>query len=86
MDRGNWADFGFATVWSCIFAVLMVGTLPFTVATAVYVAVFSAWFLWPSQSGAARKGKMIGLVLLYAVLVAIGVSTLFERGFLVRLP
>jgi putative tricarboxylic transport membrane protein len=84
-ETGNWADFAFAAVWSCLFAIFMVGNMPFVVATAIYIAVFSAWFLWPQQSETSRF-KMLAMVALYAILAAAGISALFQYGFLVRLP
>ncbi len=86
MDRSNWADFAFAAAWSCTFAILLVGRMPFMAASALYIAVFAAWYLWPSQSTRAGRLKMLVLVLLYAGLVAAGISALFQYGFLVRLP
>ena len=86
MNRGNWFDFTFAAGWSIVFAVLLVGRVPFMAAAAVYIAVFAAWYLWPQQTEQAGRLKMVSLVVLYAGLVAIGISALFQYGFLVRLP
>jgi putative tricarboxylic transport membrane protein len=86
MDRGNWMDLAFAAGWSCCFAIMLVGRVPFIAASAIYIAVFSAWYLWPQQSEQAARTKMLGLVAVYAGLVAAGVSALFQYGFLVRLP
>lgn len=86
MDRGNWADFAFAAAWSCVFAILLVGSMPFVLASAIYVGVFSVWFLWPAQSGATGRLKLVALTVLYAALMGAGISALFQYGFLVRLP
>ena len=86
MDRGNWIDFAFAAGWSCFFAILLVGRIPFMAASAIYIAVFSAWYLWPQQTEQDGRIKMLGLVVVYAGLIAAGVSALFQYGFLVRLP
>lgn len=86
MDRSNWSDFAFAAAWSCAFAILLVSRLPFMAASALYIAVFAAWYLWPSQTNQTERLKMLVLVLLYAGLVAAGISALFQYGFLVRLP
>ena len=86
MDRGNWADFAFVAVWSCLFAVFLVGSMPFAAASAIYITVFSVWFLWPQQRESAGRAKLLVLTLLYAGLMAAGISALFEYGFLVRLP
>lgn len=86
MNRGNWADFAFATGWSCVFAILLVSRIPFVAASAVYIAVFAAWYLWPQQIESDGRLKMLVLVILYAGLVAAGISAIFRYGFLVRLP
>lgn len=85
-ETGNWSDFSFAAVWSCLFAVLFVGRMPFVVASALYIAVFTGWYLWRPSAEGGHRLKLMLLVLLYAVLVAVGVSVLFRYGFLVRLP
>lgn len=85
-DKGNWRDFSFVAIWSSIFAIFMVGNLPFAVASTIYIAVFAAWFLWPQQSTFKKRIWMVGLVALFALLSAVGISTLFQYGFLVRLP
>jgi putative tricarboxylic transport membrane protein len=85
-DPGNWRDFGVTAGWSCIYALLLVGTLPFALATAIYVLVFVAWFGWrPGEPGAARLKRGLFL-LVYSVVFALAVSALFRYGFLVRLP
>lgn len=85
-ETGNWHDFGFAAVWSCLFAVVMVSRIPFVVASAIYIAVFTGWYLWRPSGKNGQRFRMLLLVALYAVLVAIGISALFRYGFLVRLP
>ena len=86
MDRSNWADLAFAAAWSCVFAIFLVGSMPFVTASAFYIGVFAVWFLWPPKRETAGRLKMIVLVIIYAALVAAGISALFQYGFLVRLP
>lgn len=86
MDIGNWADLAFTAAWSCVFAIFLVGSMPFVAASALYIGVFSVWFLWPQKSETAGRLKMIVLVVIYAALMAAGISALFQYGFLVRLP
>lgn len=86
MDRGNWIDFAFAAGWSCAFALLLVGSVPFMAASAIYIAVFAIWYLRPAQTTQSGRIKTGFLILLYAALVAAGISALFQYGFLVRLP
>ncbi|MAQ82817.1 MAG: hypothetical protein CMH12_06255 [Maritimibacter sp.] len=84
--QGNWHDFGFAAAWSCIFALLLVGTLPFAAAAAIYIMVFSGWYAWQAEDGQGRNAKRLILIAVYAVAVGVGVAALFRYGFLVRLP
>lgn len=68
------------------YALILVGWLPFWLATALFVTVFIIVFergfgvsphpIWRSLATAAVQG----------VIVAVVVSVVFERGFLVRLP
>ncbi len=84
--QGNWTDFGFAAAWSCVFALLLVGTLPFAAAAALYIFVFAGWFSWQPAEPQARNAKRMIFVAVFAVAVAVGVAALFRYGFLVRLP
>lgn len=85
-ETGNWSDFAFAAVWSCLFAMVMVSRIPFVVASAIYIAVFTGWYLWRPSGEGGHRLRMMLLIALYAVLVAVGISVLFRYGFLVRLP
>ncbi|MHA3976877.1 tripartite tricarboxylate transporter TctB family protein [Halovulum sp. GXIMD14794] len=78
-------NFTFTAVWSCVFALILVGSLPFWLATAIYILVFSGWFLIPETGGGARLRTGI-LLLIFAFGMAVGISALFRYGFLVRLP
>lgn len=66
------------------FALLLVGRVPFWLATFVYLTVFMAVFvLEPQRSGAAKRAL---LVLAVATAMTWGTVYLFETLFLVRLP
>jgi putative tricarboxylic transport membrane protein len=66
----------------CAYALVLVGHLPFFVATAVFVAAFVAAFR-PSGRPALRHGlTAVG----FGIAAAAAVSALFRYGFLVRLP
>lgn len=84
-EDGSWGSFGFTALWSCFFAAILVGRMPFAAATALYVAGFAGWFLLPSTPGAQRT-KTALLIIAFGVITAVAVSTLFRYGFLVRLP
>lgn len=78
-------NFAFTAIWSCVFALILVGSLPFWLATAIYILVFSGWFLIPATEGGARLRTGL-LVLIFSFGMAVGISALFRYGFLVRLP
>lgn len=69
-----------------IYAVGLVGRIPFWLATGLFVFAFVAAFEWrwgDTPSGRARK---LGIAAILAGAAAILVPLLFERLFLVRLP
>lgn len=86
----SWPDVFVALTLCAIYALGLVGNIHFGIATAIFVTVFSGWFLWPSAIDAttARAAKLrtaIG-VTSFGVAAAILVSVLFRYAFLVRLP
>jgi putative tricarboxylic transport membrane protein len=67
-----------------VYALLLVGRLPYWLATFVYLAAFMAIFvLEPRRSGAAKRAL---LILAVATAMTAGTVYLFETLFLVRLP
>lgn len=64
-----------------LYAVLLIGRIPFTLATALFVAVFTA-----IHSDAATPLRRYGIAVLAGVLTAAAVVLVFERLFFVRLP
>lgn len=82
---GSWKSFAFAAIWSCFFAMALVGQIPFVVATALYVAGFAGWYVLPETTGQ-KRAKSAVFIVGFAVVVAVSVSVLFRYGFLVRLP
>ncbi len=82
---GSWFNLLVAAGWSCIYALFLVGWLPFAVATAIYLAVFAGWFLWCDEDGF-RPLRTGIIVVIFSVTMATGIALLFRYGFLVRLP
>lgn len=68
------------------YGTLLVGWLPFWLATFVFVFVFIALFDWRKAVPLEQKVVRVGIALLQAGLVAAIVTAVFERLFLVRLP
>jgi putative tricarboxylic transport membrane protein len=87
-DAGaSWQNLVVVIVWSALYALVAVGTLPFALATGVYIGGFTLWFLWADRGGERRPGVLSAVaVLAFAVVMAVGISSLFRYGFLVRLP
>jgi hypothetical protein len=69
---------------------LLVGNLPFWLATFVFVLAFLLVFGWrPDLADAARRAALLvyaSLAVLQAIVVAAAVTFVFERIFLVTLP
>ena len=72
------------------YGVGLVGRLEFGWATFVFVLAFLLVFQWtPALLHADRRGalaRVVGFALLQAAIVAVSVTYVFERIFLVRLP
>ncbi|NKC32732.1 tripartite tricarboxylate transporter TctB family protein [Falsiroseomonas selenitidurans] len=82
--KGDARQLGTAAGLGVLYAGFLVGTLPFWMATALFVFAFTAAFEWP-EHGARRPRRLVEAALLG--LAAGGAVTLvFERIFLVRLP
>ncbi|MEE4117582.1 MAG: tripartite tricarboxylate transporter TctB family protein [Paracoccaceae bacterium] len=83
--EGSWEHFLVAAGWSIAYALGMVGQMPFTVATAIYLAGFVGWFLWRDVRPERPVVTAAGVVV-FSVVTAIAIAALFRYGFLVRLP
>jgi hypothetical protein len=68
------------------YAAGLIGRLPYGLATGLFVFAFVALFEWDPADPPTRRIRHLGTAVLQAVLVAAGVSWVFERLFLVRLP
>ncbi len=68
------------------YAVVLVGRMPYWVATAIFVFLFIGAFEWPNHSH--RRARTVSLVTgaVMAVTVAVAVTAVFQLLFLVRLP
>lgn len=80
-----WSDFAISAGWSVFYALVLVGNMPFVVASAIYLLGFTGYFLWHDHKS---KGfwKTALFVAVFSVTTAAAVSALFRYGFLVRLP
>ncbi len=83
---GSWRNLGFTAIWSFVFAVGLVSRIPFVVATAIYIAGFSGWFLIPAAPDTRGRVRALLFVVIFGAVTATAISALFRYGFLVRLP
>lgn len=88
---GLWRDgaarrFTLALVLTLAYAVGLVGTVPFWLATGLFVFCFIAAFEWrPDATGSVRL-RALAMAALEAIVVAAVVSLVFQEVFLVTLP
>lgn len=85
------ANLGFAALYSVIFAIFLVGSMPFALATAIYITVFYLHFTWKDGVGKtdvpfSKRALHLAFGIGFAVASAYTISSLFQYGFLVRLP
>lgn len=97
-DRAGWTAFSglFTTpeagrvtatlVLALIYALVLVGWLPFWAATALFVFAFIVMFERGFAASPHPLWRTILTAAIQAIVVAIVVTLVFERGFLVRLP
>lgn len=71
---------------SIIYAVLMIGRLPFGLATGLFIFVFILLFEWEPDRNVTKRGRNILSAFLIAILSSIVITLVFERLFLVSLP
>lgn len=74
-----------AFVLTVVYAVGLVGVIPFWLATFVFVAAFILIFEWP-LTAARRRWLLFAGALVQGVLVAVVVALVFQELFLVTLP
>ena len=82
----SWFNLLATAVLSTVFALVLVGRLPFVVSSALYITVFIAYFSWPRGADGAQKLKVSALAVTSGVVASASISLLFRYGFLVRLP
>lgn len=76
----------FAASYSVIYAIALVGSMPFALATAIYIAVFYIHFTWNKAAPIRKRLTRISYGIGFAVIGAYAIASLFQYGFLVRLP
>ena len=69
-----------------LYAVGLIGHVPYAIATGLFVFAFIAVFEWQEAGRAGRRVRSLVTAVIQAILVAGVVSVAFEKLFLVRLP
>ena len=82
----SWANTGIALGLCLVYAIGLVGRLPFFWATALFVAAFAGTFAWRDAERRPSPARVAAEAALFGLAVAAAISGLFRYGFLVRLP
>lgn len=85
-SSGSWNDLIVCALLSCVYATILVGWLPFYLATAIYITTFILYFGREKLLSASTRTRMLITAFVIGPVTAIAVSALFRYGFLVRLP
>jgi len=79
-------NLGFAALYTVVYALGLVGRMPFELATGIFITVFVMHFTRETLAEGRHPAVWIGAALLYAVICSAAVAALFRYAFLVRLP
>lgn len=69
-----------------VYAVVLVGSIPFGLATFLFLFAFIGYFEWKPGAPVKLRTRRLGTALAQAIVVALAVTFLFERVFRVNLP
>jgi putative tricarboxylic transport membrane protein len=88
-DEGN-PGAGFrlisAAVICLVYALGLIGRVPYWLATALFVTVFIAFFEWEADAPASRRAIRLAWAVSLGLATGLAVSYAFRELFLVRLP
>ena len=79
-------NLGFAALYTVVYALGLVGRMPFELATGIFITVFVLHFTRERLAEGRHPAVWIGSAVLYAVICSAAVAALFRYAFLVRLP
>jgi putative tricarboxylic transport membrane protein len=86
VDQGTVQPLGLCLVLTLAYPLVLIGKLPYWLATTLFVFAFVFLMEWSSGRSPAGHLRAGATALLQAVLVGVIVALLFEKFFLVRLP
>jgi len=85
-DDVSMGNLGFAALYTVIYALGLVGRMPFELATGIFITVFVLHFTYDRLAEGRHFAVWVGGAVLYAVICSAAVAALFRYAFLVRLP
>lgn len=86
LSGGSWAKLIVTGPICTGYAVGLVGTISYTLATAIFTFVFALIFSFPGNGSQGSQAASVVAALVLALCVAFGSALLFRDLFLVRLP
>ena len=75
-----------AAALGLVFVVGLIGRVPFWLASAIFVAMFTILFEWQSDQPWPVRARRIGEAVLLGLATGLAVTLVFEKVFYVRLP
>ncbi|MCB1348936.1 MAG: tripartite tricarboxylate transporter TctB family protein [Maritimibacter sp.] len=85
-DDVSLQNLGFAGLYTVVYALGLVGRMPFELATFIFIAVFVLHFTFERLAEGLSRLAWIASATIYAAICSAAVSALFRYAFLVRLP
>ena len=85
-EGDSWTNLLFAGGYSVVYALGLVGNMPFMWATVIYITVFVGHFTFDAGETRQKQALKIAMAFGFALVSAYAVALLFEEAFLVRLP
>lgn len=85
-DDVSLKNLGFAALYTVVYALGLVGRMPFELATWIFITVFVLHFTRERLAEGRHPAVWFGSAVLYAVICSGAVAALFRYAFLVRLP
>jgi putative tricarboxylic transport membrane protein len=75
-----------AAALGLVFVVGLIGRVPFWLASAIFVAMFTILFEWQSGQPWPVRARRVGEAVLLGIATGVAVTLVFEKVFYVRLP
>lgn len=86
LDLGNRSSLIWAAVFCLVFSTILVGNLPFFLATFIFISAFAARFTWSAGASTRESTRKILFAIGFGLIFSGAISALFRYAFLVRLP